>query len=41
MLWSLIGIFFTIIIVGMLKDTHCKCYEGLEVKEEFDIKIPL
>lgn len=41
MIWSLIGIFFTIIIVGMLKGTHCKCYEGLEVKEEFDIKIPL
>lgn len=41
MIWSLIGIFLTIIIVGMLKDTHCKCYEGLEAKEEFDIKIPL
>lgn len=41
MIWSLIGIFLTIIIVGMLKDTHCKCYEGLEVKREFDIKIPL
>lgn len=41
MIWSLIGIFLTIIIVGMLKDTHCKCYEGLEAKKEFDIKIPL
>lgn len=41
MIWSLIGIFLTIIIVGMLKDTHCKCYEGLKAKEEFDIKVPL
>lgn len=41
MIWSLIGIIFTIIIVGMLKSTHCKCYEGLKVKREFDIEIPL
>lgn len=41
MIWSLIGIFLTIIIVGMLKDTHCVCYDGLKAKEEFDIKIPL
>lgn len=41
MFWIIIGIFLTIIIVGMLKDTHCKCYEGLEAKKEFDIKIPL
>lgn len=41
MIWSLIGIFLTIIIVGVLKDTHCVCYDGLIAKEEFDIKIPL
>jgi hypothetical protein len=41
MIWSLIGIFLTIIIVGILKDTHCVCYDGLKAEEEFDIKIPL
>lgn len=41
MFWIIIGIFLTIIIVGILKDTHCVCYNGLEVDEEFDIKIPL
>lgn len=41
MIWSLIGIFLTIIIVGILKDTHCVCYDGLKANEEFDIKIPL
>ena len=41
MFWIIIGIFLTIIIVGILKDTHCVCYYGLEVDEEFDIKIPM
>ena len=41
MFWIIIGIFLTIIIVGILKDTHCVCYNGLEVDEEFDIKIPM
>ena len=41
MFWIIIGIFLTIIIVGILKDTHCVCYDGLEVEEEFDIKIPM
>ena len=41
MICSLIGIFLTIIIVGMLKDTHCKCYDGLKAVEEFDIAVPL
>ena len=41
MFWIIIGIFLTIIIVGILKDTHCVCYYGLEVDEEFDIKVPM
>ena len=41
MFWIIIGIFLTIIIVGILKDTHCVCYNGLYIDEEFDIKIPL
>ena len=41
MFWIIIGILLTIIIVGILKDTHCVCYYGLEVDEEFDIKIPM
>ena len=41
MFWIIIGIFLTIIIVGILKDTHCVCYYGLKVEEEFDIKIPM
>lgn len=41
MFWIIIGIFLTIIIVGILKDTHCVCYYGLEVDEEFDIEIPM
>ena len=41
MFWIILGIFFTIIIVGILKDTHCVCYDGLEVDEEFDIEIPI
>ena len=41
MFWIIIGIFLTIIIVGILKDTHCVCYYGLEVDEEFDIEIPI
>lgn len=41
MIWAIIGIILTIIIVGILKDTHCKCYDGLKLREEFDINIPL
>ena len=41
MIWAIIGIILTVIIVGILKDTHCKYYDGLKLREEFDINIPL
>lgn len=41
MFWIIIGIVLTIIIVGILKDTHCVCYNGLKTDKEFDIKVPL
>ena len=41
MSWFIIGIILTIIIVGIMKDTHFKCYNGMKVVEEFDIRIPL
>lgn len=41
MIWFITGIILTIIIVGIIKDTHFKCYHSMKVKEEFDIRIPL
>lgn len=41
MVWLIIGVILTIIIVGILKDTHAKCYDGLKAVEEFDIAVPL
>jgi membrane protein implicated in regulation of membrane protease activity len=41
MVWLIIGVILTIIIVGILKDTHARCYEGLRAVEEFDIAVPL
>ena len=41
MTWFIIGIILTIIIVDIMKDTHFKCYNGMKVVEEFDIRIPL
>jgi hypothetical protein len=41
MIWSLIGIILTIIIVGIMKDTHVIMYNGMKGSEEHDIEIPL
>lgn len=41
MVWLIIGVILTIIIVGILKDTHARCYDGLKAVEEFDIAVPL
>lgn len=41
MVWLIIGVILTIIIVGILKNTHAKCYDGLKAVEEFDIAVPL
>ena len=41
MIWIIIGIILTIIIVGILKDTHVRCYNGLRAIEEVDLTMPL
>lgn len=41
MIWVIIGIILTIIIVGIMKDTHAIVYNGMKVSEEHDIEIPL
>lgn len=41
MIWVIIGIILTIIMVGIMKDTHVIVYNGMEVSEEHDIEIPL
>lgn len=41
MIWSLIGIILTIIMVGIMKDTHVIVYNGMKVSEEYDAEIPL
>lgn len=41
MTWFIIGIILTIIIVDIMKDTHFKCYHGMKVVEEFEVRIPL
>lgn len=41
MIWYLIGIFLTIIVVGILKDTHYVYYRDRIFIEESEIEIPL
>lgn len=41
MIWVIIGIILTIIMVGIMKDTHVIMYNGMKVSEEHDIEIPL
>ena len=41
MIWVIIGIILTIIMVGIMKDTHVIVYNGMKVSEEHDIEIPL
>ena len=41
MTWFIIGIILTIIIVGIMKDTHFKRYNGMKVVEESEVRIPL
>lgn len=41
MIWVIIGIILTIIMVGIMKDTHVIVYNGVDVSEEHDIEIPL
>lgn len=41
MTWFIIGIILTIIIVDIMKDTHFKCYHGMKVVEESEVRIPL
>lgn len=41
MIWAIIGIILTVIIVGIIKDTHVKFYESLTLSEEFDVEVPL
>jgi hypothetical protein len=41
MIWIIIGIILTIIIVGIMKDTHVIMYNGMKISEEHDIEIPL
>lgn len=41
MIWAIIGIILTVIIVGIMKDTHIIEYNGMKVSKEYDIKIPL
>jgi hypothetical protein len=41
MIWAIIGIILTVIIVGIMKDTHVIEYNGMQVSEEHDIEIPL
>lgn len=41
MIWVIIGIILTIIIVGIMKDTHVIVYNGMKVSEEYDAEIPL
>lgn len=36
-----VGIILTIIIVGIMKDTHVIMYNGMKISEEHDIEIPL
>lgn len=41
MIWAIIGIIFTVIIVGIMKDTHIIEYNGMKVSKEYDVEIPL
>lgn len=41
MIWVIIGIILTIIMVGIMKDTHVIVYNGMKVSEEYDAEIPL
>lgn len=41
MIWAIIGIILTVIMVGIMKDTHIIEYNGMKVSEEHDIEIPL
>lgn len=41
MIWAIIGIILTVIMVGIMKDTHIIKYNGMKVSEEHDIEIPL
>lgn len=41
MIWVIIGIILTIIMVGIMKDTHVIMYNGMKISEEHDIEIPL
>ena len=41
MFWIIIGIILTIIMVGIMKDTHVIVYNGMKISEEHDIEIPL
>lgn len=41
MIWSLIGIILTIIMVGIMKDTHVIMYNGMKSSEEHAIEITL
>ena len=41
MTWFIIGIILTIIIVDIMKDTYIKCYNGMKVVEECEVRIPL
>lgn len=41
MIWVIIGIILTIIMVGIMKDTHAITYNGMKISEEHNIEIPL
>lgn len=41
MIWAIIGIILTVIMVGIMKDTHIIEYNDMKVSEEHDIEIPL
>ena len=41
MIWVIIGIILTIIMVGIMKDTHVITYNSMEISEEHDIEVPL
>ena len=41
MIWVIIGIILTIIMVGIMKDTHVIVYNGMKISEEYDAEIHL
>ena len=41
MTWFITGIILTVMTVGIMKDTHFKCYNGMKVVEESEARIPL